>query len=315
LARAVADGRPVGGLPGVVDLAAARAGRTAPPAPRPLERIALPEYDGLPLELYPERKLVLRLSRGCYWGRCAICSHVLPETNRRHASTKDARLTRSHLGALAEHIRRVGERHGIRHFTTADNLVPPGIMRQLCELNRREGLGFTWDALARFDREYDLKFCRRLAAGGCRRLDLGLEVADDAELKRIRKGLRLDTALRGLRNLHRAGVGVMVFVVDYPGLRPGALKRTLEWLVEHRELVPAVSIARFHLACGTRAWLEPGALGIRPSAGQERNLNVFDLGYRAGGVLEERRFAAIVGRYVGRLPLGAFVYGGEERRT
>ncbi|MBN1772432.1 MAG: hypothetical protein JXB32_14275 [Deltaproteobacteria bacterium] len=313
LARAATEGQPVAGLPGVVDREAALAGRTSSPTPRPLEAIALPEYDDLPLDLYPERKLILRLARGCYWGRCAVCSHVLPETNRHHASPKEARLTKGHLRALAGHIRRVGERHGIRQFTTADNLVSPGVMQQLCELNRREGLGFTWDSLARFHREYDLEFCRMLVAGGCTRLDLGLEVADDAELRRIHKGLQLETALRGLRNLHRAGVGVMVFVLDYPGLPPEALERTLEWLAEHRELVPAVSISRFHLACGTRPWREPDALGIRPVPGRDRDLNVFDLEYTAESALDDAAFAALVRRHADRLPLGGFVYGGEER--
>lgn len=311
-AASAAPGR-VPDLPGVVHRLAARAGRTSAAVPRPLETIAPPEYDDLPLDLYPERKLVLRLSRGCYWGRCTICSHVLPETNRRCATAKDARLTRAHLRVVADHIRRVGERHGVRHFTTADNLVSPGVLRQLCKLNRADRLGFTWDSLARFDRAYDLDFCRTLAAGGCRRLDLGLEVADDAELRRIRKGLRLDTALRALRNLHRAGVGVMVFVVDYPGLPPETLERTLEWLARHRELVPAVSISRFHLACGSRAWRSPGALGLRPAPGQERDLNVFDRRFSAPGRLDENRFAAIVRRYADRLPLGGFVYGGPER--
>ncbi|NMC71313.1 MAG: radical SAM protein [Myxococcales bacterium] len=310
LAAAMAAGRTSGGVPGVVDRSAARAGRVVPPAPRPLETIAPPEYDGLPLESYPERKLVLRLSRGCYWGRCTICSHVLPETNRRFASRKDARLTRGHLRMLAEHVRQMRRCHGIRHFTTADNLVPPGILRQLCELRRAERLDFTWDSLARFDRAYDLAFCRTLAAGGCRRLDLGLEVADDAELRRIRKGLRLETALRTLRNLHRAGVGVMVFVVDYPGLPPETLERTLEWLAEHRDLVPAVSVSRFHLACGTRAWRAPGSLGLRPAAGRERDLNVFDQRFESPGALDERRFVAVVRRYADRLPLGGFAYGG-----
>ena len=309
---ALAAGRSGGGLPGVVDRSAARAGRVAPPVPRPLERIALPVYDGLPLASYPERKLVLRLSRGCYWGRCTICSHVLPGTNGRCASRKDARLSHGHLQRLAGHIRQVRRRHGVRHFTTADNLVPPGILRQLCDLRRTERLDFTWDSLARFDREYDLAFCRMLAAGGCRRLDLGLEVADDAELRRIRKGLRLETALRTLRNLQRAGVGVMVFVVDYPGLPPETLEQTLEWLADHRELVPAVSISRFHLACGTRAWRAPESLGLRPAAGGERDLNVFDQPYESPGALDERRFAAIVRRYADRLPLGGFAYGAPE---
>ena len=45
-------------------------------APEPVATLPVPDFDGLPLDLYlaPSRVLPIWASRGCYWGRCAFCN-------------------------------------------------------------------------------------------------------------------------------------------------------------------------------------------------------------------------------------------------
>jgi hypothetical protein len=293
--------------------------RPQSPAPPAVEELALPVYDGLPLDYYPLAKLVLRLARGCYWSRCVMCSHVRHPYNSQFASPKSARLSGRFLERLAAHIRSARQEHSIVQFTTADNLIAPGIMRQLADLQPHCAPGFQWDSLARFQREYTASFCRDLRRGGCVRLDLGLEVADDDELRRIRKGLKLETVLANLKHLKAAEVTAMVFVSNHPGQSPEAYRASLEWIVEHRDLIPLVSLSRFHLAHSSLAHCSPEALGITPLATQAIDLNVFDLGYRAEQDLREQEFLEITRQYADQLPSGGFTFEdlvpGQARRS
>jgi hypothetical protein len=296
LARAVHRGEKPGAIPNILTRETAGRGDFALDPPTPFEDMALPQYDGFPVARYPMDQLVLRLFRGCYWARCSFCSHSCHPYTRRYSFRKNASLSGAYLGRVAAHVRDMKKRYGIVDFTLSDNLVSPGIMGQLCDLNEDLGLGITWDSLARFENEYTRDFCRRLAAGGCTRLDLGLETASDAGLKRMRKGITMKLVVRCLRNLAAAGVGTRVIVLHYPGQRVKEFEDTLRFLADHGDMISEVAVSRFYLAMGTLPHAAPGRLPVRPLRRDTVDLDVFNLPYRAGRELSLDEMIEITNR-------------------
>lgn len=241
------------------------------------------DYDGFDIGAYPHAKLALRLHRGCYWARCTFCTHACHPYTQRHSFGKNTRLSSSFLSKVATHVRHVGSRYGISDFTLSDNLVSPAIMLQLCELNSQHDLRMTWDSLARFEPEYTADFCRQLAHGGCRRLDLGLETASNEGLKRIGKGIDLDLVLDNLGQLKAAGIGTKVFVVHYGGQPAEEYEKTLHFLVQHREIIDEVAISRFAVARNSNAHRTSEAR--TGGSSEEGQLNVFGMATEDWGQL------------------------------
>jgi anaerobic magnesium-protoporphyrin IX monomethyl ester cyclase len=77
--------------------------------PEDINSLPTPDFDGLPLDKYlsPVRVLPLQSSRGCYWGRCAFCTHSLGY-GKRYQPRQPAK--------VAADIRQLKERYGVRYF-------------------------------------------------------------------------------------------------------------------------------------------------------------------------------------------------------
>lgn len=281
IAGALDAGERVPVLPGVMTRTTRPGDDLAVEPPLAFVDTALPEYSGYPMALYAVPRLTLRLFRGCHWARCTFCTHTPHPYTRRHSFRRDETLPAAYLARLADHVREMGGRHGICEFTMADNVVSPAVMAQLCRWNHAEGLGFTWDSLARFESEYSPAFCRELARGGCQQLDLGLETAGNEALRQIAKGITSDQALENLRNLRDAGIRTKVFLLSYPGQGATEFERTLRFVTRHGDLISEVAISRFALALDTLPYHRTEQLGLRLAPDADPWLDVYAMPYEA----------------------------------
>jgi radical SAM superfamily enzyme YgiQ (UPF0313 family) len=85
-----------------------------------------PDLEGMPLDLYlsPETVLPILASRGCYWGKCAFCSHN--ESYRWSYETRDA-------VKVVDDMQQLSERYGVSHFAFSDEAIAPAAMSKLCD--------------------------------------------------------------------------------------------------------------------------------------------------------------------------------------
>jgi anaerobic magnesium-protoporphyrin IX monomethyl ester cyclase len=76
LVRTIDEGRDLSTVPNLMYREGAQVRVNEPKDPEPVERLPVPDFSGLPLDLYlaPELVLPVWASRGCYWGRCAFCN-------------------------------------------------------------------------------------------------------------------------------------------------------------------------------------------------------------------------------------------------
>jgi radical SAM superfamily enzyme YgiQ (UPF0313 family) len=92
-----------------------------------------PSFEGLPFDLYlnPEPVLPLLSSRGCYWGKCAFCSHN--ESYRWHYKNRDA-------GKVVDDMQELSQKYGAKHFAFSDEAISPNAIDKLSDEIIRRGI-------------------------------------------------------------------------------------------------------------------------------------------------------------------------------
>jgi hypothetical protein len=196
-----------------------------------------PDYASLPLHDYfaPGFILPYSASSGCYWNDCSFCPEQAEGNEYRPVPVRQ---TLADLQVLT-----VSGKPVLIHLL--DNAVSPALLRGLAE----SPPGVPWYGFARFGGELDNPdFCRALRASGCVMLKLGLESGDQGVLDRLRKGIDLGAASRVLVNLRKAGIAVYLYLLfGTPAETETEARRTLEFVVRHRESIGFLNLALFNM--------------------------------------------------------------------
>jgi hypothetical protein len=200
-----------------------------------------PDYAELPLRQYLSPGLVLPYSAagGCWWNRCRFCPERAEGNSYRPIESKqaltDLRLLTEQTGPILIHL--------------LDNAISPVLLRGLAD----DPPGAPWYGFARVDEQLaNPDFCRALKRSGCIMLKLGLESGDQKVLDSMQKGIDLGTAARVLSSLQQAGIAVYCYLLfGTPGETEVAARRTLEFVVRHREAISFLNLAIFNMPlCG-----------------------------------------------------------------
>ncbi len=228
-----------------------------PPGPPPDPRtLPPPSFDGLPLAAYlsPEPVLPLLASRGCYWSRCAFCSHY--HLFRGRFRPKGADQVRREMDHLAG-------RHGCRTFFLTDEAVPPATARRLAAVLASRQRPYRWFGESRFERALDDDVLGELAAGGCRMLMFGLESAVPRVLARMDKGVDPERAAAVLAACARHGIRAFVmFFVGFPGETRSEAQATLDFVAARGDDVTHVAFSNFILEQHSPVHRDPERYGI-----------------------------------------------------
>ncbi len=214
-----------------------------------------PDFAGLPLGDYltPEPVVPWLTSRGCYWGRCAFCTHRL--------GYRCFRMARP--ATLATQLRHVVKQTGARLISCVDEALPPATQGRLADLVADEFPGLSWYADVRLEPTLTPAHARRLAAGGCCMLIFGLESGSQRVLDHMRKGTRLDAMERGLHAAHEAGIATAVMLfVGFPTESQQEAMATLAFVERNRAAIDHVAVGAFSLRHGSPVQAAPGDYGV-----------------------------------------------------
>lgn len=207
--------------------------------------------------LSPQTILPLTASRGCYWRKCLFC----PE------ATAPIHPYRTFPPAqLPDLMRSVADQHGISHIQLTDNAVPVKMLKVLAERSA-DLAGLNWFGFVRFEAVLeDADFVRRLAQGGCRMLQVGLESGSQQVLDRLGKGVRLESASRILKNLAAAGIASYVYILlGTPGETEADAEMTLAFLEAHASEIGFLNISIMNLPRASGLLEKPEQYGIAAS--------------------------------------------------
>ena len=256
--------------------------RHEPPA---LDDLPPADFGDFPLDAYLDRVLPVQSSRNCSWGRCTFCYH--------HRNSAAPSHQRRSAAGVVEHMAQHIQRYGVRGFFIADSCPTTTQIVAIGSEILRRNLDVTWYVMPRITGEWTKEKASTVALSGLRHVYMGLETVSDVQRRRIDKGSDLDMARHDLANLAAAGIDISLFIMDLPGQSARELIATYQWVLRHHSLVQNIIAQKFRLGRNTRAFEDPGILGVHPTPDHHSWLDVFGIPYAADSELSPRTFAAI----------------------
>ncbi len=242
----------------------------APAHPVRLDDAPVPDFEGLPFELYfsPETVLPYDVNRGCYYGECTFCT--LPTVIGPGYRTRQA-------DTIARQVVELRDRHGARHFNFITDCMPPGMIRDLPDALLAHEADITWWSDARVEpRAYTADGARRLYEAGCRKLLFGFETATPRLLKLMKKGQSARATLEVARNCAAADISVTFYaMVGFPSETKEEAGATLAFLLENADVVREVSLQTFHIDEVSEIYRDPSPFGLTMLDDPEADLQLY----------------------------------------
>jgi radical SAM superfamily enzyme YgiQ (UPF0313 family) len=256
IARRLASGGPLDGIPGTLLRPGAREVATPRP-PLNLRHHIWPTYDRFPVRDYPGggEPMPLTLGRGCVC-RCSFCGDHPFWGKHRSRSGDD----------VVEEIEHHVSRYGVRRFEFNDLAVNSDqeALEAFCDGVIARGLSIEWSSYA-YLREMPLTLPGKLRRAGCVMLRFGMESASDAVLRRMRKPHRRALAARLLATLSSEGVRCNIgLMVGFPDETDAELEETCTFLRENAARIHEVdSLSVFYVKPLSEVERQPDRFGVR----------------------------------------------------
>ncbi|MBN1945976.1 MAG: cobalamin-dependent protein [Bradymonadales bacterium] len=245
------DRRQLEGVPNLLWRQGDRVVLNQPTHTEDLSLLPAPSFDGLPLDRYllPIRLLPTLTSRGCYWSRCAFCTHSHGYGHFRLRPEE----------RLVADLDRLRERYQTDSFFLADEAVPPRQVEALARYVDARGAPLQWFGDVRFEKALTRpEFVDKLVRSGCRLLAFGLESASARVLSLMDKGGSPELFEEVLRSCHQAGIfNVAMFFSGFPGETLPEAHATFQFIQKHRELIDGWGNGAFTLQGGSLVHAHP----------------------------------------------------------
>ncbi|MGV8119146.1 MAG: B12-binding domain-containing radical SAM protein [Candidatus Xenobiia bacterium LiM19] len=256
LANAIKDGKSLQGVPGLIYPHGKKdVNMNAPSLISHLDELPSPDFEGLPLGHYlsPVPYLPLAASRGCYWNKCAFCSHHYSLSHFR------SRTAESVLGDM----KKLHERFGASHFYFVDDALPPALVTGLPPAIEKEHCQFYWGGELRFDRVFQNADFSLVHSGGCRFLLFGMESACQRVLDLMNKGIDSSMITEILKRSHQAGIINWVFLfLGFPGETGDEAQMTVESVIRDRDYIDMIAPGHFVMTRNSEISTNPAKFGI-----------------------------------------------------
>ncbi len=196
-----------------------------------------PNYDYFPFKHYfaPGPILPYSASYGCYWNRCSFCPERAEGNSYQSVPHYKVINDLRHLVIKHQPV--------LIHFL--DNALSPSLLETICD----HPFGVPWYGFVRMTHPLtDPDFCLALKRSGCVMLKLGLESGDQRVLDDLQKGIDLKEASSVLKNLKKAGISTYIYLLfGTPSEGVIEARRTLEFVVNHRECIGFLNLAIFNM--------------------------------------------------------------------
>jgi radical SAM superfamily enzyme YgiQ (UPF0313 family) len=269
LVEALAAGRPVGAVPGVVRQGDGGVVFTPPGEDADLD--ALPRarlHRWLDVRRYERHgaTVPIQTKRGCVY-KCVYCTY-------RNVEGWGYRMRAPEL--VVDEMEELAREAGVRHFDFVDSTFnsPPGHAIQVCEAIVRRGLptslGVRLETMNFTPATASPELLTAMRGAGFTSLGVTAESASDAVLARLEKGFDAAKVRAVAERVERAGIRTLwIFLVGGPGETPQTVEETLAfaaWRLSRGDAVyltvglriyPGTTLHRIALAEGTVAYGDP----------------------------------------------------------
>lgn len=224
--------------------------------PQSLEDLPFPDFDEFHLKKYYSSQVYLPISasRGCYWAKCAFCTHHLSGSSFRTRKAEDV-----YAEMNAQY-----EKYGCKNFYFVDDALPPVLARQLAEMIAGDEKPYRWAGELRSENMMDRDFFDIMFKGGCRLILFGLESFCQRTLDRMNKGWDRELFPDVIKHCSDAGIITWVFLfLGFPGERRFEAKETLRFVLKHRKHIDMIAPGRFVLTRDSAVYKNPSEFGVK----------------------------------------------------
>lgn len=222
---------------------------------RKLDTFGHPDFSDLDLNGYytPEPVLPILTSRGCYWQRCAFCTHYQSYGLSYRMHSIDFV-----IDEMKRHIA-----NGIRHFALVDEILAASRFDQMAAAILKEGLDVRYYAMSRPTKEFSRERLQRIYDSGCRFMMWGMESANQRVLDLMDKGTVKADVEELLHAAADVGLYNHVFIFfGFPTETREEAIETLQFLHDNRGVIHEVLRGTFGLDRGSPIFDNPKAFSI-----------------------------------------------------
>ncbi len=256
LARAIDEGRDLSTVPNLMYRRGTRVQVNEYKDPEPVDCLPIPDFSGLPLDLYlaPELVLPVWASRGCYWGRCAFCNVGYDESKHFEELLAER---------VADEMVLLSQRHRTDKLFFVDEALTPRMLKALSAQLLERDASLCWATCVRFEPGIGPDLLRQMRRAGCRMLRFGMESGSQRVLDRMHKGTRIDTMQRILRDSAAAGIWNHAFLFfGFPGESEEDARETIEFFHTNQHAIHSISSNTFLLEPRSRVARDPEAYDV-----------------------------------------------------
>jgi len=222
-----------------------------------LDALHFPDFSQFDLDLYPTpvRMLPLQSARGCYWRKCAFCSHHKIDLNR----YKTWRVDR-----IIEILEYLHSTHGCKNFFLDDESISPTRARHISEALIANGLKIKLEVRGRFDAGFnDSNLLKLMRSAGFASISWGMESGCQRILDRMNKGIRKKNISDILIKAHQNKISNMCFIFcGFPGETKEEWHETIDFLKKHHPYIDGIIEGVFFLNQYAPIGLEPWKWGV-----------------------------------------------------
>ncbi|MFZ7132597.1 MAG: radical SAM protein, partial [Eubacteriales bacterium] len=221
-----------------------------------INSLPTPCFDGLPFELYLNPELVLPIlsSRGCYWGKCAFCSHM--KSYQWHYKNRDAK-------KIADDIQELSHKYNVRNFAFSDESISPSSMNKITDEIINRNINIRCSSNVRLERQFTSELCGKIYKAGFKLLYFGLESGCNRVLNHMQKGTTKETAAEVCTNAYNAGIWNHVYCfLGFPTESMTEAQETINFLLSNKNIIHSFNLDNFILSKGTDVLSKPEKYGV-----------------------------------------------------
>lgn len=162
-------------------------------------------------------------SRKCYWGKCIFC--LWPFT-----ILKGGGCVFRNINDVLNEIEWTIKNLPIKEIFFQDDTLPSLRIKELSEGILKRGIKISWACYARGDLTLNQEIINLMAKSGCRIVHIGYESGNNEILKRMRKGVTVESLKEITRRFKNAGIEIHGdFVIGLPGETKKTVRQTIDF--------------------------------------------------------------------------------------
>lgn len=223
-----------------------------------LDEMPMPSYHLLPMKRYRASlggalrhpSMSVFSTRGCP-GRCTFCNSALSKVLRFRSAEN-----------VVEEISILMREYGVREIGFYDDTfcADRERVRKICRLLVERRLNVTWSCMSRANFADD-ETLRWMSRAGCHMICYGVESADAEVLKRLRKGINIDSVRDAVAMTRRHGIRTRLsFMYGSPGETRESMQLSLDFAIRVNPDLVQFNITTPYPGTEMFAWAEQNGL-------------------------------------------------------